>query len=891
LKAAGNELRYFNQVFEARIPSLRIPLTCTIDCCGFRITAMSILPIGRRLTLKYGSSDGGKSIKVDPSFEALMEKLAKVLNLAKHLCGKRITAYNTSTESKATLFTCIDIEGHQGNDRRNYVIDVARLFPPEYVEQPQENKYLYENLRPELVRSWRKPLNPDAFSPFDMEDSQTKAQHENEIRMCTQHMKQVIVSNFVTKLLHKCADNIALQFFTADRLIVALHHAGINVRHLGLVRKELESRKRTNNTDQGADMSNIGALSELILLEMISRVIKNGINTQMREQMAKINAPSFQPFDKIVIEFFNKLLCDESLWKSPETSSIKSPETSSIRWGITHKFGPVALTEEEKSSNRNIAPTSPLQLISRLEELLGVRLYPEAKSGLRYFFGRSTNRNVLSIEDIQYRDVRVKYLSLLSYANAISDFQQAQKTDDEIAKHRLLAKALRNFEISGLSSYYTPANAIYLKEVMNMWGDALFEYGLLIELDPLCQDRHLSSLRLKKEKIGFDESGRSQKTKQLALIQTEIKGAKYYFERALRKYQRTNSTDKIFKLAIEGSRKFAQLLQQIDSLMLHSPQEIEKSVREILTFLKTILGDNYCVPIEKNVISAIDADRLSGALYRVALGVPNDQMRKPLLQASGRYFEECIRLNPSTYTTISPLVSAIKEKEDIAHIANVYRINRTLSSPTRQENLTDSSTLLLSQPPTSASRQVIITKFYSSWAPKVSSAAFTALVELKSLTTLALDDSNCDPEIWKQLPSVAKHLPNLERLVLHKCQTITSGEVLAMLDNCTELKRLIISYCLNVKPEDFKAFVQKRPNVEVVINFQQVTPSGEVQRAEPKPDQKYYTTGLIRGKRTIAHLFPKDDRIVTSFSEFTHLLERLMRGCKLEICSEFVVNG
>jgi hypothetical protein len=44
--------------------------------------------------------------------------------------------------------------------------------------------------------------------------------------------------------------------------------------------------------------------------------------------------------------------------------------------------------------------------------------------------------------------------------SAISDYHQAQKTTDEALKHRLLEKAIHNFEISRLKSFYHEGNSL-----------------------------------------------------------------------------------------------------------------------------------------------------------------------------------------------------------------------------------------------------------------------------------------------------------------------------------------------------------------------------------------------------------------------------------------------
>ena len=53
-----------------------------------------------------------------------MERVAEVLNLKKHVCS-------TLDGKLFELATACDVEGHLGTDGRYYVVDCARLFPPE----------------------------------------------------------------------------------------------------------------------------------------------------------------------------------------------------------------------------------------------------------------------------------------------------------------------------------------------------------------------------------------------------------------------------------------------------------------------------------------------------------------------------------------------------------------------------------------------------------------------------------------------------------------------------------------------------------------------------------------------------------------------------------------
>ena len=88
-----------------------------------------------------------------------MKSAAKALNLKGHwIRNSGIKIYGPG-----------DIEGHLGYDGKFYVVDLARVFPPEAPDK-NENKdkraVFYRVLRPELVRTHPKPLSSDAFTAW-----------------------------------------------------------------------------------------------------------------------------------------------------------------------------------------------------------------------------------------------------------------------------------------------------------------------------------------------------------------------------------------------------------------------------------------------------------------------------------------------------------------------------------------------------------------------------------------------------------------------------------------------------------------------------------------------------------------------------------------------------
>ena len=61
---------------------------------------------------------------------------------------------------------------HTGSDGRYYILDAARLMPPEPPTSP--GSHLYRLLRPELVRASPVPLCSDAYTKFIEHDPQKR---------------------------------------------------------------------------------------------------------------------------------------------------------------------------------------------------------------------------------------------------------------------------------------------------------------------------------------------------------------------------------------------------------------------------------------------------------------------------------------------------------------------------------------------------------------------------------------------------------------------------------------------------------------------------------------------------------------------------------------------
>lgn len=139
-KAAGHDLRGLVHLFEVMQHNNRIhfPLQALIDYRGFRLIAMTLLPLSKeQVTQKdengtliqvekvqhpvMGTNNGGADVYAD-EIELLdaVEEAARRLQLCEH-------------EVKGVkLWLGADVEGHIGEDGLYYLLDFARVFPAEH---------------------------------------------------------------------------------------------------------------------------------------------------------------------------------------------------------------------------------------------------------------------------------------------------------------------------------------------------------------------------------------------------------------------------------------------------------------------------------------------------------------------------------------------------------------------------------------------------------------------------------------------------------------------------------------------------------------------------------------------------------------------------------------
>jgi hypothetical protein len=167
MRAAAQELLGASSMIQFHSHGCHVPLLCAIDHLGFRLLAVARLPISAG-TLVRGSSGAGATVfNSDAHCRDSMKTIAQMLNLKPHAIRDKCGVTHE-------LVGPFDLEGHRSaSDSRLYFLDFARLFPP---EPPQRGGCLTRMLRPEFVRSYRRPLSSDAFCALEVDRAENSAE-------------------------------------------------------------------------------------------------------------------------------------------------------------------------------------------------------------------------------------------------------------------------------------------------------------------------------------------------------------------------------------------------------------------------------------------------------------------------------------------------------------------------------------------------------------------------------------------------------------------------------------------------------------------------------------------------------------------------------------------
>eukprot|EP00727_Mastigamoeba_balamuthi_P007903 m51a1_g3733 hypothetical protein (1030) ;mRNA; f:31267-34919 len=304
-KVAGHELKSLVAIYNCHLP-IGLPLVALVDYRGQRVIAESYLPITSD-TLVLGSADSGTTVhEGNANAQRLMAKLALNLNVREHRCA-----------AGANIYTCTDMEGHEGPDGRFYLLDFSRTFPPEGPpRQDSKRSYLFRLLRPEFVKSYRKPLCSDAFSQFVASDQ--RSEMNADVEEASRYLFQVVIPKFSVLLVDKVCNSTTRGVIESLDLKFELHSKGINLRHLG---KVLACVGRDSAYPEYMHNS-VRNTCALLMIEMVARSFRQLLYSRLREAAADLRQPMDARYLSIYVEFLRMLSTktpDQGFWQRVHT--------------------------------------------------------------------------------------------------------------------------------------------------------------------------------------------------------------------------------------------------------------------------------------------------------------------------------------------------------------------------------------------------------------------------------------------------------------------------------------------------------------------------------------------------------------------------------------------
>ena len=435
IKIASHELKSLDCLMNCRTKGLHFPLLAIIDYRGYRLIAMSTLPIDSN-TLKFGSSDAGNSVHNEiPELNKLVSETCNKLNLKQHFCGK--------PPNTVLVPGPVDLECHLGSDGKYYIIDFSRLFPPDLLSKGVHCCSLFRLLRPEFVKSYKIPLCSDSFSNFVKYYPIPSKEHAIEIKDAHYYLREEIIPKFCLILQEQDS-----KLFNSDQLIHSMHREGINIRYLGLIRKNLLSS--CSPLISNDKIENLKNWSNIILIEIISRIIKWQIRKILRTctENSNLDIPSSY-FHKVnVVRYLNiffgihdqihsfwKYIVDSVLFRFPlalSTEEINNPKENIRDFIIFHSFD---------------------DLIKRIHQISGFSFTSIALH--RLLENKETKtlfQNCKDPFDVSYIDdfhCRVKQLSLIEQTNGFLQKSKAKFYKSQNILHydnHLLQLSLSSFE-------------------------------------------------------------------------------------------------------------------------------------------------------------------------------------------------------------------------------------------------------------------------------------------------------------------------------------------------------------------------------------------------------------------------------------------------------------
>lgn len=434
-KIASHEFKSLIKLLGCNQTHFIFPFMAMIDYRGFRLLAISMLPISSA-TIAFGSDDGGATVLDDTAIEKKVLHLGKMLNLKAHHVSKNhvLTAMPADVEIHR-------VAAADGSEKL-YMVDLSRLIPPTAPAAGVKGAHLFQLFRSEFLAKYRVALSSDGFSSFASRDTDELAneaeQNKEEIRTATACLLDEHIPGFVRSLLSipTCIrDDITLTFL--------MHRNGVNMRYLGVVFSVLLQQLQEETSDT------VLYWVVHVLVEMISRVLKVHINEMFRSMIQRLQPFVDRPYRVMLVCKLNEAFTC--------ISSASRKLWDSIINDIEEKFSPVLFEKQEGVgeqlfndfvilSSQFCGIDGRCLLFRRLTESLGLcwadDVYRDASTDSDFFdtFEPFSETDFVTIHE-RLRELDISYL-----ATGITNFSQSLYQSARHSKSRLLTSAIESFK-------------------------------------------------------------------------------------------------------------------------------------------------------------------------------------------------------------------------------------------------------------------------------------------------------------------------------------------------------------------------------------------------------------------------------------------------------------
>ena len=225
-------------------------------------------------TIVIGTNDSGRTLHSES--DAPKDTCDSIRALAKKLNLKRHAVESSCGNMHFMVSLAADVEIHRCNNR-NILLDAARLIPP--MTPRQKFDHLVKQFRPELILNLGNisrditelpsQLSSDAYSKFS--SARDVLQLNRDIDVVTKYVEKNVVKKVRVEL-----ERGSRKFWKSELISEFLHTRGLNLRYLGRLRGSIESSTPA-----------MRQLREVLLNEIIARVMKNEVRNRMREKCCK----------------------------------------------------------------------------------------------------------------------------------------------------------------------------------------------------------------------------------------------------------------------------------------------------------------------------------------------------------------------------------------------------------------------------------------------------------------------------------------------------------------------------------------------------------------------------------------------------------------------------